>query len=55
MKMSEHTAERLLEAIARGELAIGDELPPEAALAETYSVSRLTVREAVSSLAGATV
>lgn len=51
MKMSEHTAERLLEAIARGELAIGDELPPEAALAETYSVSRLTVREAVSSLA----
>jgi DNA-binding FadR family transcriptional regulator len=51
MKMSEQAAERILEDIARGDLRAGEELPSEATLAETYGVSRLTVREAVSSLA----
>ncbi len=37
--------------ISRGELAVGDRLPPERRLAEMFSVSRNTVREAIRSLA----
>jgi len=37
--------------IDRGELAVGDKLPPERRLAELFSVSRNTVREAIRSLA----
>lgn len=37
--------------IDRGELAVGDRLPPERRLAEMFSVSRNTVREAIRSLA----
>jgi GntR family transcriptional regulator len=37
-------------AIADGELAAGDRLPPERALAEEHGVSRMTVRQALQSL-----
>ena len=37
--------------IDRGELAVGDKLPPERRLAEMFSVSRNTVREAIRALA----
>ncbi len=37
--------------IERGELAPGDKLPPERRLAEMFSVSRNTVREAIKALA----
>ena len=36
--------------IDRGELAVGDRLPPERRLAEMFSVSRNTVREAIRAL-----
>ncbi|MDR6892126.1 FadR/GntR family transcriptional regulator [Falsarthrobacter nasiphocae] len=49
--MSEQTASRILNDIADGAFAVGEPLPAEAQLAETYSVSRLTVREAIVSLA----
>ena len=38
------------QAIADGELAPGDRLPPERALAEEHGVSRMTVRQALQSL-----
>jgi GntR family transcriptional regulator len=37
-------------AIAEGDLAAGDRLPPERALAEEHGVSRMTVRQALQSL-----
>jgi GntR family transcriptional repressor for pyruvate dehydrogenase complex len=39
--------EQLLEQIARGRLARGDRLPPEHALAQSFGVSRPTVRNAL--------
>lgn len=39
--------------IAAGTLALGDRLPPEAALCERYGVSRMTVRHAVDGLVAA--
>ncbi|MCB4209195.1 FadR/GntR family transcriptional regulator [Arthrobacter sp. UM1] len=51
MKMSEAAAQRILGGIADGSFPIGEELPAEAVLAEECAVSRLTVREAVTSLA----
>ena len=38
------------QAIADGDLAPGDRLPPERALAEEHGVSRMTVRQALQSL-----
>lgn len=38
------------QAIADGELAAGDRLPPERALAEAHGVSRMTVRQALQTL-----
>jgi GntR family transcriptional regulator len=38
------------QAIAEGDLAPGDRLPPERALAEEHGVSRMTVRQALQSL-----
>lgn len=40
----------LLDAIGRGEYAVGALLPPEAVLCDQYSVSRTTVREALRQL-----
>jgi GntR family transcriptional regulator len=40
-------AERLRSAIASGRYPVGDQLPPELELCETYDCSRHTVREAV--------
>jgi GntR family transcriptional regulator len=44
-------ADRLLEAMARGELATGDRLPPERDLAAQLGVSRMTLRQALGALA----
>jgi GntR family transcriptional regulator len=41
---------KIEEAIADGDLAPGDRLPPERALAEEHGVSRMTVRQALQSL-----
>ena len=43
--------ERLAERIESGTLAPGEQLPPERELAESLSVSRMTVRQALASLA----
>lgn len=55
MKAPDRVRTQILEAIAEGELVVGDPLPAEARLAERFGVSRLTVREAVSTLAAAGV
>jgi GntR family transcriptional regulator len=44
--------EQLAERIASGELQAGERLPPERDLARDLNVSRMTVRQALSSLAG---
>jgi len=49
VKYAEIIAE-IEQAIADGELAPGDRLPPERALAEEHGVSRMTVRQALQSL-----
>ncbi|HEY7010991.1 MAG TPA: GntR family transcriptional regulator [Jatrophihabitantaceae bacterium] len=46
----EVTVERLAQAIRLGVLAAGDRLPPERELAETFGVSRMTLREAIKAL-----
>jgi GntR family transcriptional regulator, transcriptional repressor for pyruvate dehydrogenase complex len=50
MSLSDQLAERLISAIIDGTHAPGTALPPEGELAEQYSVSRLTVREAIKAL-----
>jgi GntR family transcriptional regulator len=44
--------DQLAARIASGELAAGERLPPERELAESLGVSRMTVRQALTSLAG---
>jgi DNA-binding FadR family transcriptional regulator len=51
--LAHELVERLKERILAGELAPGDRLPTEAALAEEFAVSRTVVREAVSRLQAA--
>jgi DNA-binding FadR family transcriptional regulator len=46
-KTGEMIAERLRRQIARGELAIGERLPPEDELTATYGIARTTLREAL--------
>jgi DNA-binding FadR family transcriptional regulator len=46
----EVTVERLAQGIRLGVLAEGDRLPPERELAETFGVSRVTLREAIKTL-----
>lgn len=46
----EDIVQQLRGMIDRGELAVGDRLPPERRLAEMFSVSRNTVREAIRAL-----
>ena len=43
--------ERIREMIRKGELRVGDRLPPERTLAETFKVSRNCIRQAVQALA----
>lgn len=43
-------AQQMREAIARGELRVGDQLPPERTLVKQLGVSRVVLREALSSL-----
>ncbi|MCP3425401.1 FCD domain-containing protein [Rothia sp. AR01] len=50
MTMSEQVTRRILEDIGSGRYRIGEEMPAEAALAQAYDVSRLTIREAVKDL-----
>ena len=51
MSRADRAASAILEDIARGEHPVGSELPAEADLAASLDVSRLTLREAVKSLA----
>ena len=44
-------AERIKEQVALGDLAAGDQLPPERELCDQFGVSRMTVRQAVTYLA----
>jgi DNA-binding FadR family transcriptional regulator len=46
-KTGEVVAERLRHQIARGELAIGQRLPPEDELTEVFGIARTTLREAL--------
>jgi DNA-binding FadR family transcriptional regulator len=46
----EVTVERLVQSIRLGVLRDGDRLPPERELAETFGVSRVTLREAIRAL-----
>jgi GntR family transcriptional regulator, transcriptional repressor for pyruvate dehydrogenase complex len=46
----EVTVERLAQSIRLGVLVDGDQLPPERELAETFGVSRVTLREAIKAL-----
>lgn len=55
MKASDRVMRDVLELIAQRRFAVGGELPSEAQLAEQFAVSRLTVREAMSTLAAAGV
>jgi GntR family transcriptional repressor for pyruvate dehydrogenase complex len=50
-RLSDHVVGQLLEGIATGRLAPGEELPPEAALAQRFGVSKTVVREALGQLA----
>lgn len=43
--------EQIQELVRRGELQVGDKLPPERKLAATFRVSRNSVREALRALA----
>ena len=49
----EVTVERLARSIRLGVLVEGDQLPPERELAETFGVSRVTLREAIKALRAA--
>jgi DNA-binding FadR family transcriptional regulator len=46
----EVTIERLVQSIRLGVLVEGDRLPPERELAETFGISRVTLREAIKTL-----
>jgi DNA-binding FadR family transcriptional regulator len=46
----EVTVERLAQSVRLGVLTSGDRLPPERELAETFGVSRVTLREAIKAL-----
>ncbi len=49
-KKQEHVISEILEAIKSGEYKVGDKLPSEFNLSETFRVSRPSVREALSAL-----
>jgi DNA-binding FadR family transcriptional regulator len=49
-RLYEHIARKLAKAIANGEYEIGQRLPSERELAQTFEVSRPTVREAIIAL-----
>lgn len=50
--LADQVSRSILDRIAQGIVCVGDELPPEGKLAEELDVSRLTIREAVKTLAG---
>jgi len=49
-KIRDQAAEQIKELIATGQLGPGDRLPTESELAETFGISRLSVREATKAL-----
>ncbi|WP_165168375.1 FadR/GntR family transcriptional regulator [Rothia uropygialis] len=50
--LADHVSRSILDRIAQGVVSVGDELPPEGVLADELDVSRLTIREAIKTLAG---
>jgi len=50
-RLSDQVVEQIQDLIKRGELHLGDRLPPERELAQQFNVSRTVIREAVRSLA----
>ena len=50
LKEYQRLSEKIQDAIEKGGLKMGDKLPPERALAETFGVSRNSVREAIRTL-----
>ena len=50
LKAYQRLSEKIQDAIEKGGLKVGDKLPPERALAETFGVSRNSVREAIRTL-----
>ena len=49
-KLSDQVVLELVNLINRGDLCLGDQLPPERELAENFGVSRTVIREAIRSL-----
>lgn len=49
-KISEQISRQIKEAIQKGTMSLGDRLPPARELAERFQVSRISVREALTSL-----
>jgi GntR family transcriptional repressor for pyruvate dehydrogenase complex len=50
-RLSDQVVGQIQALIKRGELRLGERLPPERELAQQFSVSRTVIREAVRSLA----
>ena len=50
LKAYQHLSDKIHDVIEKGGLKVGDKLPPERALAETFGVSRNSVREAIRTL-----
>ena len=50
LKAYQRLSEKIQDAIEKGGLKVGDKLPPERTLAETFGVSRNSVREAIRTL-----
>lgn len=49
-RVYQEIAQQIIDAIQKGELAVGDRLPPERELAEKFGISRPVIREALCAL-----
>ena len=50
VSLSQAVADKVLLFIKEGHLSVGDKLPPERELCQTFGVSRTSLREGISSL-----